>query len=349
MPISQGTYLLYCILEKDTADDMLDDLLPSMPYTVTSIHYRDISAIANIVDAEIANNLGQHEETLKDWLASYQQINIDIFQHYTILPLRFGIMVDQEEEIEDFLANSYLHIKWALERLRNKAEFVIQLSWDLDSVLGEIAQGKHWLENAEKSVNLTNKVELGRLLFQVADRKRREIINSVDLKLSKVSLDSSDGRNVSESVILNRSYLIEKTEESRFDEVMAELGAENKSYLSFKYIGPIPPYSFAPLEFKRGNYDMIDHARRILSLPDRANLEHIKSSYRKLSLRYHPDKNLGDQNATEYFKQVDEAYKILETYCHSYRDPLSPEEDIEYSFTKGDVEEIFIAERAMMR
>lgn len=37
----------------------------------------------------------------------------------------------------------------------------------------------------------------------------------------------------------------------------------------------------------------------------------IICSYRKLSLKYHPDRNSGDQDALDKFKQCAEAYDVL--------------------------------------
>src|SRR5690242_19256445 len=42
-----------------------------------------------------------------------------------------------------------------------------------------------------------------------------------------------------------------------------------------------------------------------------ASTEEIKKSYRKLAVKYHPDKNPGDKTAEEQFKELGEAYEIL--------------------------------------
>ena len=51
---------------------------------------------------------------------------------------------------------------------------------------------------------------------------------------------------------------------------------------------------------------------KILELKsDRVSDEEIKSAYRKLAKKYHPDMNPGDDIASEKFKAVNEAYQIL--------------------------------------
>ncbi len=49
----------------------------------------------------------------------------------------------------------------------------------------------------------------------------------------------------------------------------------------------------------------------ILGVDRNASTEEIKRAYRKLALRYHPDKNPGDKAAEEKFKQINEAYAVL--------------------------------------
>lgn len=49
----------------------------------------------------------------------------------------------------------------------------------------------------------------------------------------------------------------------------------------------------------------------ILGLKEGAGEEEIKKTYRKLALKYHPDKNPGNKEAEERFKEIYNAYSIL--------------------------------------
>lgn len=49
----------------------------------------------------------------------------------------------------------------------------------------------------------------------------------------------------------------------------------------------------------------------VLGVAKSATAAEIKKAYRKLALKYHPDKNEGDSSAEEKFKEAAEAYEVL--------------------------------------
>lgn len=58
------------------------------------------------------------------------------------------------------------------------------------------------------------------------------------------------------------------------------------------------------MENKRDYYE-------VLGVSKTATADEIKKAYRKLAIKYHPDKNPGDKAAEEKFKEAAEAYEVL--------------------------------------
>jgi curved DNA-binding protein CbpA len=88
------------------------------------------------------------------------------------------------------------------------------------------------------------------------------------------------------------------------------------------------------------NFDEIDKARRLLELGETATQKEIKSSYRRLAQRYHPDKH-GDANSerNETMKRLNGAYKLLMDYCADYK----------YSFRQEDIARVYLEEEDYKR
>ena len=59
-----------------------------------------------------------------------------------------------------------------------------------------------------------------------------------------------------------------------------------------------------PMAEKRDYYE-------ILGVPKAASAEDIKTAYRRLAMKFHPDKNPGDKAAEEKFKEAAQAYEVL--------------------------------------
>jgi molecular chaperone DnaJ len=49
----------------------------------------------------------------------------------------------------------------------------------------------------------------------------------------------------------------------------------------------------------------------VLGVSRSASSDELKRAYRKLAMQFHPDRNAGDKNAEQKFKDINEAYDVL--------------------------------------
>ncbi len=85
---------------------------------------------------------------------------------------------------------------------------------------------------------------------------------------------------------------------------------------------------------------------KLLGVTKQASAAEIKKAYRKLALKYHPDKNKGNKAAEARFKQISEAYAVLsdskkrqqyDTYGSAGFQLRYSQEDIFRNFDMGDI------------
>ncbi len=78
------------------------------------------------------------------------------------------------------------------------------------------------------------------------------------------------------------------------------------------------PTSFSAAEIER--------ARQVLGLGEQASLQEIRSAYRRMSKKWHPDA-IGDSlTGSMKIKEVNAAYRLLLDYCEKYPFSFCPEE-----------------------
>lgn len=76
---------------------------------------------------------------------------------------------------------------------------------------------------------------------------------------------------------------------------------------------------------------------KVLGVNKSANKDEIKKAYRKLALKYHPDKNKGDKKAEEKFKEINEAYAVLSDEEKRKQYDMFGADGFSHRFSKEDI------------
>jgi len=285
------------------------------------VFYKDITALVS--NTSIINFDEFDKEKMLQYATTHQQTVETLAKNINIIPMRFGMIVKEEKELLDILKKAYLQFTLALNKIRDKAEFILQVFWDEQAFLEEIGSSAEF----GKALASMTRIEQGRMIFELVEKSLKQYTSDIQANLKKVVLDIRSSKLMDKNMILNLSLLIKRDEESKLDEIINKL-SEQYDKLRFKYVGPLPMYSFADIDLSLGDFELVDRARETLQLPEEASLFDIKQTYRRLALLHHPDK----QGSEEEMKRLAQAYEVLENYCQNYV----------YSFKENDIQKIVI-------
>jgi len=351
--MKKGLYI-YCITHASELENL--GLTGIDGTKVKTIAFKDINAVVNEIPIYNFNRFDREE--LNSYITAHQKVNEEVMsakggsasggKYCDVVPMAFGMMAPDTPSVLHILERAYFQFKTALQRIAGKAEFVLQVWWNQKKLLQELVRTapeiqklKEELSTKGKILGLPLKLKLGKLIQQKAEAQRQVYLKDIQAFLKSCCQDFTENKLIEDGLIANFSFLIEKTRELELDKKIQELGKKYEGKLRFKYIGPMPPYSFVNINLGLGNFKLVDEAKKILGLGEEATLEEIKKAYYELAHRYHPDKFQGKE---EQMKKITRACSVLENYCQSCAElsgkKVDPDE--KYSFKKEDVENSLI-------
>ena len=301
------------------------------------IPHRALLVVASNISLNNFDNLDVKE--LTSFVSIHEKVNEALIRDYNVIPLKFGTVVEDKEQLFSFLEKTYPRFLAALEKIDDKAEFIVETLWDEKKILEEIAREnlevqklKQKAESRGKILGLPIKIKLGKLIFENLELRRKEYVEDIlnflkshvadyrEGKLFQPKADprlrpATDGQALlagNKKAIMSYSFLIEKSQESEFESKLNQLAEKYQNKLGFKYIGPMAPYSFANIAFALADNALIENARKTLGVSEKMTLPQIKAAYHSLVNRYHPDKHSGSKETEEQTREIIKAYKTLE-------------------------------------
>jgi len=243
-----------------------------------------------------------------------------VMKEHNVLPVKFGTVLDTSAEVRNLLVQGYSQFVDILAQTRGKVEVEVAATWDTARVLQEISKEedivmtKKAIACKAEQQTLSDHIRLGQMVKASMDRRRDSYQEQMIDILKTMAIDVQTNVLVSDQMVMNVAFLIEKSNQEQFDRSVRQLNGLFRNEIDFRIIGPLPPYSFAMVEITKLNPEKLKEARQLLQLGETFSEPDVRSAYRHLAARTHPDCNPDDQSAKKRFTELRQASDLLIFY-----------------------------------
>ena len=213
---------------------------------VLSIGYDDLSMVVSshpmtkfVVNRE---NMLAHEKVIEEVMEEFD----------SVLPVRFGTIASNADEIRNLLDRRCREFKNLLRDMDHKVELGIKGIWkNMDLIFKEIVEEnkeikklKEKIQNDGVKKNIQTKIKIGKMVEQsLAKKKEKEAERFVDI-LRRTSVDRKLNKTISDEMFMNAAFLVDKGREKEFDNIMDDLSDQYKGRIKFMYTGPLSVFNF---------------------------------------------------------------------------------------------------------
>ncbi|MBK8046192.1 MAG: GvpL/GvpF family gas vesicle protein [Anaerolineales bacterium] len=200
----------------------------------------------------------------------------------TLLPVKFGTLLNRRD-VEKMLAQACPDFTQALDNLKGNIEVELIVIWDPQRVFVELAQTPEIAELLSLAPGLPPEqvqqlqIAVGVRVKQLLDARREQIAQIVQGALSELATDVEANAIVNDQVVANFAFLLPEANQSEFERRVESLDEQFGGNLTFKVVGPLPPYSFGTVEIEHLLPEDIAWAREILGLSFAATGEQIRA------------------------------------------------------------------------
>jgi hypothetical protein len=210
--------------------------------SVRLVAHGDLAAVVSEVDADA--RVG------RDDLVAHARVLESLVEASTVLPVRFGVIVETDEEVaRNVLEPGESGLTELLHSFDGLIQLTVKAYHDQDEAL------KHLLRERSELRVLRDQTGKGPAFYPAQLRLGEAIAAGLETLVSSDAAMLHDqligiaermvlGDVIGQNQVLNAALLVQRSARTRTDEAIARLSRTLPDRLRLRYIGPQPPYSF---------------------------------------------------------------------------------------------------------
>lgn len=174
----------------------------------------------------------------------------------TVLPVRFGTVMAGEDAVRSqLLEPNAERLSGLLRELAGRVQLAVKADYDNERLLREIVEGspviaalRARLQGLPEEAGYYDRIRMGELVSSEIEQLRRHDTSLAMGRLAPLAIDAREEALATPEAAFNLAFLVERQGVDRFSKAVRELADEVGDRLRFRYLGPLPPYSFADAE-----------------------------------------------------------------------------------------------------
>lgn len=260
------------------------------------------------------------KEALVRQLLAHQQVVERVMADRTVLPAKFGTLLKDAQEVRDLLSQGHSRLVDALSSIGEVVEIEVAATWDIQQVLHAISR-EEAVARAREAVaakgqpTVEQRAALGQLVKASMDQRREGYRERMVGFLSPFAVDVAPNALVSDEMVMNVAFLVARTRQREFEAGVEQLDQLFQNEITFRVIGPLPPYSFSTVEVRRLSGRAVQQARDTLGLGETFSAAEVRRGYRRVAAEAQRGLAQGDAEAKAHFARLGVALEVLLGYC----------------------------------
>jgi hypothetical protein len=176
----------------------------------------------------------------------------------TVVPMRFGIVMDDDETVRERLLTRHAErLGDLIRQLDGMVQMTVRGFYIEDALLRAAVAGDEEIARLQELVGdrpevetHTERIALGERVAAAVEARRtrdeQQVLERIRPLASAIQVDPP----ADERVALSAQLLVARDARSALDAEVAALTSALEGYIALRYLGPLPPYSFSALELE---------------------------------------------------------------------------------------------------
>ena len=203
--------------------------------------------------AAVVSDLQQEALSAPREVRNHWRVLEEIGESATVLPTRFGTVMESDRAVrERLLGSNAQHLEHLLRDLAGRAQLNVTGRYEEERLLHEVVRRspevaalRERVRSVPREAGYYDRIRLGELVAAEIARCREQDASAALERLERIAVAARAEEPRTADAAFNLSFLVERARIDAFSAAVAVLQEQFGERIRIRYVGPLPPYSFA--------------------------------------------------------------------------------------------------------